>query len=216
MAVVYLHRRKDTNEVFYVGVGKTIARSKSKSSRNPHWHHIVNKFGYTIQVIQKKLTWQQACKEEIRLIKFYGRKDLNLGTLVNMTDGGEGTINKIITDETRKKMGDNRRGKYLGVPKTKSFREHLSKIYKNRTFSEETRKKMSLAKKHYKPTDEQKLKNSLSNRGENNASCKLTKEKVIWLRENEGNYSVNRISKEWSMTRTSIYNILKRKTWKHI
>lgn len=44
----------------------------------------------------------EAVSMEIRLIKHYGRCDLNTGTLANLTDGGEGA--RTITESTRKKL----------------------------------------------------------------------------------------------------------------
>lgn len=44
------------------------------------------------------------CEEE--LIGRYGRRDLNLGTLCNVSDGGEGPIGFRHTDEALRKIGD--------------------------------------------------------------------------------------------------------------
>jgi hypothetical protein len=90
MAIVYLHRRKDTNEVFYIGIGKDSYRIGRKANRNKYWHNIVNKYGYTKELLFKDITWEEAIKKEIELINKYGRKDLKTGCLVNMTRGGEG------------------------------------------------------------------------------------------------------------------------------
>ncbi len=34
MAIVYQHRRKDTNEIFYIGIGKNTNRAYNKYSRS--------------------------------------------------------------------------------------------------------------------------------------------------------------------------------------
>lgn len=47
MAVVYQHRRKDTNEIFYIGMGRDINRAYSKHSRNKYYktaHGFIWKF----------------------------------------------------------------------------------------------------------------------------------------------------------------------------
>lgn len=93
--VIYRHIRLDTNEVFYIGIGKE-RRPYSKHGRNKHWHNIVNKCGYEVQILKTDLTKEDACELESILISYYGRKDLGLGTLVNMTDGGEG-VNGITS-----------------------------------------------------------------------------------------------------------------------
>ena len=41
--LVYRHRNKLTNEVFYIGVG-TVKRSKDKINRSIFWKNIVNKY----------------------------------------------------------------------------------------------------------------------------------------------------------------------------
>jgi hypothetical protein len=93
MAIVYTHIRKDNNTVFYVGVGSTEERAFDTRSRNRYWKHVVNKYGYDVVITHKDIIIEEALSIEKYLISFYGRKDLGLGGLVNMTDGGEGTIN---------------------------------------------------------------------------------------------------------------------------
>jgi hypothetical protein len=43
----------------------------------------------------------EAFVEEMRLIALHGRRDLNTGTLFNLTDGGEGFVNAVRTEEWR-------------------------------------------------------------------------------------------------------------------
>jgi hypothetical protein len=104
MAYVYKHIRNDKNEVFYVGIGndnQNHLRSKQLKSRNKYWKSIVKNFGFIVVIIEDFLTWEEACIREQYWIKFYGRKDLNEGTLVNMTNGGDGLNNP--SNEIRKK-----------------------------------------------------------------------------------------------------------------
>jgi hypothetical protein len=89
MAIVYQHRRKDTNEVFYVGIGKETSRAY-EYGRNIVWNRIADKCGYEIDILFEGISWKQACEIEKGLINDYGRQDLGLGILVNMTDGGDG------------------------------------------------------------------------------------------------------------------------------
>lgn len=111
MAIVYIHKRLDNNEIFYVGIGKSEKRIFDKKSRNLLWHNYVNKFGFSVEIIKNDISWEEACKIETDLIKKHGRKDLNTGILVNMTDGGDGnnnfsfeTINKISKSLAGKKQ----------------------------------------------------------------------------------------------------------------
>jgi hypothetical protein len=41
---------------------------------------------------------------EKQYIKHYGRRNLGLGTLCNLTDGGDGSVGIIATEETRRKL----------------------------------------------------------------------------------------------------------------
>lgn len=102
MAYVYRHIRLDKNEPFYIGIGKVKKRAYSKQNRNKYWQNISNITEYDVEIIMDELTWEEACEKEKEFIKLYGRFQ-NGGTLCNMTDGGEGTLGVIVSEETRKK-----------------------------------------------------------------------------------------------------------------
>ena len=104
-------------EPFYVGRGfgdrslKHIWIAKKHPSKgNRHKSNIINKIirsgNEPIIYYVKDLDFDTSIEFEIRYIKNIGRNDKNLGPLTNMTDGGEGTINKTITDETKKKLSN--------------------------------------------------------------------------------------------------------------
>jgi hypothetical protein len=124
MAYVYKHIRKDTNEVFYIGIGKTQKRMISNNARNNHWKNIVNKVGFEYKIIEDNLSWADACELEKQLIRGYGRYDLGLGPLVNMTDGGDGTNGIIYTKERNEKISKTLTGRV----KSKLSKEHIQKI----------------------------------------------------------------------------------------
>ena len=111
-AYVYIHTRLDNNEVFYVGIGrlKDYKRAyQTKKSRNPFWHNIVKKTKYEVSIVADNLQWEEACRLEILLIKKYGRKDLHTGTLINLTDGGDG--HKGMSQSTKDKISNSLKGK---------------------------------------------------------------------------------------------------------
>lgn len=109
MAYVYRHIRLDKNEVFYIGIGsdENYERASTPKNRNRYWHNIVNKTPYEVEIILDELTWEEACEKEKEFIKLYGRKDLKEGTLVNMTDGGEGAVGVLVSESTRQKISQN-------------------------------------------------------------------------------------------------------------
>jgi hypothetical protein len=116
MYYVYLLSYPESKVPFYVGVGKVnrrsnvpreqqhivdakkLAEGKKLNKANLHKLHTINKILATGQMplIEKLSTHETeiaAFEEEVRLIKLYGRKDLGLGPLTNLTDGGEGGVN---------------------------------------------------------------------------------------------------------------------------
>lgn len=103
MAYVYRHIRLDKNEPFYIGIGNDInhKRAKSKTGRSLFWKKIVNKTDYKVEILLDDIDRTYACEKEIEFIALYGRRNLNNGTLVNLTDGGEGS-NNVIYSEKRK------------------------------------------------------------------------------------------------------------------
>jgi hypothetical protein len=143
MAIVYEHLRNDTNEVFYVGIGAEEKRAFDKKKRSPYWKHIVNKMGYSVNIIHKDIDWEDAKKIEILLIEKYGRKNLGTGNLVNMTDGGDGTLGLVVSDKTRQKISEGNKGKTL----SEDTKQKISETKKGKIMSEETKQKMSETKK---------------------------------------------------------------------
>lgn len=125
MAIVYIHRRKDIDDpflnVFYIGIGKKERRAYVKYNRNAYWNNITNKYAYDIEITHKSISWEEACSIEKYLISFYGRNDLGLGKLSNSTDGGEGVVGQIKSQETREKLRIANTGKKL-------TQEHKDKI----------------------------------------------------------------------------------------
>jgi hypothetical protein len=128
MAYIYRHIRLDKNKPFYVGIGSDndYKRAHNKHKRTTFWKNIINKTPYEVEILLDGLTWEQACEKEIEFISLYGRADLNKGTLVNMTDGGEGQYGRKISEETRIKMCK---------PKSENAKQNLKISHKNRDYS---------------------------------------------------------------------------------
>lgn len=103
MAYLYQHRRLDTNEIFYIGIGSTKQRAYITCNRTNHWKRIVNKYGYKVELLEVDISWEEACQKEIELIKFYGKLYNNTGNLINITDGGDGVLGRCWTKEQTEK-----------------------------------------------------------------------------------------------------------------
>lgn len=181
MAIVYIHRRKDIQDtflnVFYVGIGKFESRSRDKRCRSYHWNNIVSKHGYEIEITHKELCWEESCAIEKYLISFYGRNDLGLGKLVNMTDGGDGKLNNIVTEKQK---------------------IHLSKINKGKKHTEESKKKMSESRKGKtwnlgkKMSDETRQKLSLAHTGKKYSEERIAQMRITFGGKNNPMYGRKR------------------------
>lgn len=104
---IYRHIRPDTNEVFYIGKGSNISRGNNQrmisKERSKWWKRIValNNGNYKKEIIFECDDENFCFEKEREFIELYGRKDLGKGTLVNMTDGGDGAFGIIITEKQK-------------------------------------------------------------------------------------------------------------------
>lgn len=134
MAIVYKHT-KPNGELFYIGIGVYKKRAYSKYGRNQHWHNTVNKYGYNVEVLFSNIDYNEAKSIESYLIRYYGRKDLGLGNLVNMTDGGEGflNMNKEERSKRRKRLSSyNKEKKDYSFTQSKEYKNKMSKATLNK------------------------------------------------------------------------------------
>lgn len=107
MFYVYLHKRKDNNQIFYVGKGK-LGRHLSKSGRNKKWLEIVETFGYFSQIVYFTQIESLAFEMEFFLIQELRHSGV---FLCNLSAGGQGASGVIHTDETKKKFRDAKIGR---------------------------------------------------------------------------------------------------------
>lgn len=125
--VLYFHRKPD-GEIFYIGIG-TIKRAHSKHGRTKWWHNIADKYGYKIEIIYENLLWWEACELEKFCIKEIGRLNIGTGTLINLTEGGEGTQGYSHSTETREKISKNHARIWKGKKMPDEMREKFSKSH---------------------------------------------------------------------------------------
>ena len=147
---VYLYKRKDNGNVFYIGKGKG-RRDKDINSHNKFCKNVANKYGYIIERIKENLSEQEALNLEIQTIDYYinvlgysialnygdeARDRNNNKFLCNHTLGGDSPSgHHRMSLKERQKRSNN----WLGdknIAKRKDVREKLSKHAKeNNSFA---------------------------------------------------------------------------------
>lgn len=152
MAYIYRHIRLDKNEPFYIGIGSddNYKRAYSEKNRNKYWKNIIGATKYEVEVMLDDLTWKEVCEKEKEFIALYGRKDQNKGPLCNYTDGGEGVLGLIVSQESREKMRKAQTGKIHSpeqIAKRAAKMSGAGNPWYGKTFSEEYKQKLSAAKK---------------------------------------------------------------------
>jgi hypothetical protein len=169
----YAYLREDGTP-YYIGKGKG-NRAWDKGSRKT----LPPTDSSRILILKKGLSEQDAFRHEIYMIFVFGRKDVGTGILLNFTDGGEGLTGGVHSEETREKIGNAHRGKFVTMETRRriseasafrpsvsdSTRKKLSEAGKGRELSEESRKKISEARKGKTFTEEHRRKLSEAKKG---------------------------------------------------
>lgn len=132
---VYAYLREDGTP-YYIGKGSgKRAWTKRKTERTNLPRNLKR-----VIIMESNLTEIGSLALERFYIRWYGRKDKGTGTLINLTDGGEGTCgykgNKWSNERKLKQSGKNH--VYYG----KKRPEH-SEAMKNQIISDETKEKLS-------------------------------------------------------------------------
>jgi len=135
---VYVHRRADDNTIFYVGKGCN-DRAWHKRGRSDWWQNVVNKHGYTVEIVIDFMDEDVAFSFEEELTNYYD------GHLVNLSVGGGGSTGYKFTEQERL----NRSIISKSLWQTENYRQH----FVGKKHTEEHRKKNSEAMKKAWPND---------------------------------------------------------------
>lgn len=213
MAVVYLHKTMDTNEVFYIGIGKSEKRAYDKHRRSNIWKSYVKKHSVIVEITHNNISWEDACLIEIYLIAFW-RENSKI-KLCNLTDGGEGVLNIKLSDEIiayrnkkiKESWNQERRQKYSEMFSS------INNPYYGKKHTHEVRIKMSMNNNPRKSiTQEHKEKISISNKGKKRTDevksklSQLKKGKPSW---NKGISCKEETKKKLSESLKKYYNKIK-------
>lgn len=179
---------------------------KGKGTRAYDKHRIkVPKDKSRIVILESNLTELGALALERRLIKWWGRKDINTGILFNQTDGGDGATGNTwskgrrLSDETKRKLSEIFKGK--PAPKSKYVKSS-----------------------NYRPgglgktkTAEQRQLCSANSTGANNGNAKLTEDQVRQIRADllSNRFTRREISAILNISYATVVAVEKRRIWKH-
>jgi hypothetical protein len=140
MFYTYLWLREDGTP-YYVGKGsgkRAFVNLRHKVVRPPRDKKFI--------LVQEFPSEADAFEAEKFLISYYGRKDLGLGCLRNLTDGGDGCTN--MSPISRKKIGDAHRGKKISESHRASISgENNPRPMLGKHHSDDTKKKISESRK---------------------------------------------------------------------
>lgn len=202
-----------------VYIGKTVKSLKDrryshlnsvKNGSNTIFHNSIRKNG------KESFKWSVLTETDNEsklnaLEKFYITVYRKMGTVYNMTDGGEGSTGMIFSEESKRKMSAAQKGKKhkplteeqrrMRAERAKNMsesqREAIRKSNSERVHTEESRRKRSEKKKGQKHSDEAKLKMSLAHKGkivseETRRKQGLANSKRIWSDESRKKLSESR------------------------
>ncbi len=133
---VYGHYVSGSNEPFYIGKGKE-QRAWVTQHRNFLWKEVVAEHRYEVRIIQDNMNETDALLLETELIEKYGRIDLDTGILVNMTEGGNGGMGMLMTEEYRQNLANSARKRW----NSPQYKEKQSVAQKNSWQDETIRNK---------------------------------------------------------------------------
>jgi hypothetical protein len=168
MAIVYIHRKLDNNEVFYVGISKNKRRAfetftKSSKRRNAVWKRITDKHGVKVEISHENICWEEACSIEKYLIDFWRSQGL---FLANLTDGGEGVQGLKLNAEQIKTRSLHLNSECIRIKQKESMSrpdvlKKQSEIQKKVYSNPDLRKKQSEIQKKIHGTPEKRLQHKI-------------------------------------------------------
>lgn len=153
--VVYKHT--SPNDKVYIGITCRKPEYRWNNGKgykdSPKFYRSIQKYGWNNfkhEILYSGLNEISAKLIEEDLIYYYKKLNISL----NISDGGDGSRGVIMSEETRKKMSDAKKGKTSnrkGVKLSEETKEKIRKANLGKHLSEETKRKLSNSKKGHIP-----------------------------------------------------------------
>jgi hypothetical protein len=124
--LVYLHRDRCTNEIFYVGIGDR-SRAYDEKNRSQKWKQRISDCYFDVEILAKNLPKNLAFKIEQNIVDLYG-----IDNLVNQTKGGAGTLGYRHTKESKLKIAFGQIGIKKSQEQIRKVVESRVKLYSNK------------------------------------------------------------------------------------
>jgi len=103
--------------------------------------------------LASNLSWEDSADLEVKLIEELRSAGVEL---TNMTDGGEGSVGVVRSEEYKEKLSKSHKGKVF----SEEHKRKLGEVWKGRRHSEETKRRMSESQKGRVFSEESRLKMS--------------------------------------------------------
>lgn len=202
---VYAYLRNKDSDTAKAGTPYYIGKGSKRRAWEKHANTNVPNNKYRVVILEHNLSEIGALALERRMIRWWGRKDMATGILINKTDGGEGCAGSIALRGKPKSAVHkaNLRKAFLGKPSPKSS------YVKSPTYIAGGTGKIK--------TVEQRALHSKISTGSGNSNAKLSECDVIDIKQMlQDLIDVKTIGDKYNVHPNTIRAIRSGRLWKHI
>jgi hypothetical protein len=199
----YAYLREDGTP-YYIGKGegKRIYKKHKRKGQKDFCPKLKNGSVDKNRIIflKKNISEEDAFKHEIYMIYVLGRKDLKTGTLINMTDGGDGPSGFILSED-RKKIISKRFSKSFKLVSPNLelvFGHHIGKFCEKNNLTQEVISQILSGKR-------------ISHKGWTHPDRPLSC-KIFYIRNPKGELfcfgNIDKFCEENNLSKTNLYNVI--------